>query len=74
VVYDVELIKDDTYLWQMVRERGAEGLPHVHRGELNARRLFCVQRCKKRSVSASVRPLLPTKIGRRRSRSLTMMR
>ena len=52
----MELIKDDTYLWRMVRERGAEGLPHVHRGELNARRLFCVQRSKKRSVSASVRP------------------
>jgi len=28
----------------VARERGAKGLPHVHRGELDARRLFCAQR------------------------------
>jgi hypothetical protein len=46
VAHDVELVEDDARLWRMVRERGAKGLPHVHRGELDARRLFCAQRGK----------------------------
>ncbi|GJL70756.1 MAG: hypothetical protein NPIRA06_33910 [Nitrospirales bacterium] len=43
VAHDVELVEDDARLWCMARERGAEGLPHVHRGELDARRLLRAQ-------------------------------
>ena len=46
VAHDVELVEDDTCLWRMALERGAKGLPHVHRGELDARRLLGTQRGK----------------------------
>ena len=46
VAHDVELVEDDTCLWRMAPERGAKGLPPVHRGELDARRLFGAQRGK----------------------------
>jgi len=46
VAHDVELVEDDTCLWCMARERGTKGLPHIHRGELDACRLFGTQRGK----------------------------
>ena len=44
VTHDVELVEDDTRLWCMAHERGAKGLPPVHGGEWDARRLFGTQR------------------------------
>ena len=46
VTHDVELVEDHARLWCMAPERGAKGLPPVHRGELDARRLFGAQRGK----------------------------
>jgi len=46
VAHDVERVEDDTCVWCMAFERGTKGLPHVHRGELNARRFFHTQRSK----------------------------
>ncbi len=43
VTHDVELVKDDARLWRVTHKRGAKGLPHVHRGKLDARRLFRAQ-------------------------------
>ena len=42
----MELVEDAARLWRMAHEGGAKGLPPVHRGELDARRLVCAQRGK----------------------------
>src|SRR3990172_7493355 len=44
VAHDVELVEDDAGVGCVPRQRVAEGLPHVHRGELDARRLLRTQR------------------------------
>src|SRR3990172_502733 len=44
MAHDVELVENDSRLWSVALERGAERLPHVHRGELDARRLLRAQR------------------------------
>ena len=49
VAHDVELVEDTARLWCMARERGAKGLPPVHRGELDARRFWGTQ-CGKEEV------------------------
>ncbi len=74
VAHDVELVEDDTCLWRMALERGTKGLPHVHRGELDARRLFGAQRGKEEihvgfGAALTADPDRPP-----RSRSLTTMR
>ena len=49
VAHNVECVEDDSCLWRLARERGAKGLPPVHRGELDARRLSRAQ-CGKEEV------------------------
>ena len=46
VAHEVERVEDDTRWWRMAPERGANGLPPVPRGKLEARRLVCAQRGK----------------------------
>jgi hypothetical protein len=46
VPHDVELVEEDTRLWGMAPERGANGLPHVHCAELDACRFVGTQRGK----------------------------
>lgn len=53
VAHDVELVEDDSRLWCMAHERGTKGLPHVHRGELDARRLVRAQ-CGEEEVHVSL--------------------
>src|SRR3989442_2647943 len=46
VAHDVELVEDHPSVRSVLRERVAEGLPHVHRGELDGRALLRAQRGK----------------------------
>ena len=57
VAHDVARVDDDAGLRCVLRERVAKRLPHVHRGDLDASRLFRAQRGKE-EVDVGFRPAL----------------